>query len=64
MPLISNKTLNLSVIIVTFSVNLSDFSRSLNLSKDGHLSVLRNQFLRKFLARVKYRPKVVEVTLT
>ena len=53
MSLISNKTLNLSVIIVTLSVNLSDFSRSLNLSKDG---VLRNHFLRKFLARVKYRP--------
>ena len=31
MPLISNKTLNLSVIIVTFSVNLSDFSRSLKM---------------------------------
>ena len=56
MPLISNKTLNLSVIIVTFSVNLSDFSRSLNLSKACHLGVLRNHFLRKFLARVKYRP--------
>ena len=64
MSLISNKTLNLSMIIVTLSVNLSGFSRSLNLSKDGHLGVLRNHFLRKFLARVKYRPKVVKVTLT
>ena len=43
MTLISNKTLNL-LIIVTFSENLSDFSRSLNLSKDGHLGVIRNHF--------------------
>ena len=50
MPLISNKTLNLSVIIVTFSVNLSDFSRSLNLSKDGHLGVLRNHFFKEILS--------------
>ena len=56
MSLISNKTLNLSVIIITFSANLSDVSRCLNLCKDGHLGVLRNHFLRKFLARVKYRP--------
>ena len=32
MSLISNETLNLSVIIVAFSVNLSDFIRTLNLS--------------------------------
>ena len=56
MSLISNKTLNISVIIVTFSVNLSEFSRCLNLSKDGQLGVLRTHFLRKFLARVKYCP--------
>ena len=53
MSLISTKTLNLSVIIVRFSVNLSDFSRSYNLSKDGHFGELRNHFLRKFLAMVK-----------
>ena len=56
MSLISNKTLNLSVIIVTFSVNLSDFSRSQTLTKDGDLGVLRNHVLRKFLAKVKFSP--------
>ena len=43
----------LSVIIVTFSVNLSDLSRRLNLSKGDHLGVLPNRFLRN---KGKYRP--------